>query len=907
MELFELLLLLLMLTLTSLGWAWFLRGRVRRPLAVPATSEAHQQLVEEQEQFLLQLRTTADLIAHSLTSLNPTDLLEKSAQLLLESFDLYAVTIYLVDDSRQYLIPHAYANVPQVVLDVERDRIPCDHPQSMIARAVRTRTAVVLNNVLEQSTQYLPSRHYADTRAEASFPLLIQNASMGVLDVQATQPNRFRTADLDTLGTLANHIAINLEKAQLFADLQDTLRELRALNEITAAINSTVSLHQLLETASEKVVSLIEPVTHCGIGLFSDDWSELQIVGEYPAQGTVGLVFLTADVPTVKAQVEAPQPAPIIISDAQTEPLIEPIKAHFRSLGIHSAMLIPIVSQGRLIGSIGLDVTTGNYEFTPNDVDLAEAVANQLAVAIERAQLFGEAQAAREAAETANRAKSTFLANMSHELRTPLNAIIGYSEILMEEAEEADQASFIPDLERIHDSGTSLLELISDILDASRIEVGRISLYIERFAPADLLTELQQALATAIARAGNALVVETAADLGDMQADQAKVLKILHNLLENANKFTTHGRVALRTQREHTPTGDWLIFEIQDTGIGMSAAQLQTLFRPFTQADMSHTRRYGGSGLGLAISRQFARLMGGDITVTSTEGEGSTFVVRLPAVVDETLKHAVPEAETAEPAEIVEGTAVHLATGKLVLIIDDDPLTRNLLTRYFTAEGFNVEVAATGEQGLRKARDLHPDLISLDILLPDISGWDVLQTLKAEPALTHVPVMLISITDDKQRGYALGAEDYFIKPITRSQLHYHLQRLSQKQSQLAKPHHILLIEDDPATRDIIQRTLVKAGCEVVEAENGRIGLQRLAEKQPDLIVLDLMMPEMDGFQFLDKLYTTETWQHIPIIVVTARDLEPDEEDYLTRHTRRVIRKGAFNRESLMREISTLVQ
>ena len=552
-------------------------------------------------------------------------------------------------------------------------------------------------------------------------------------------------------------------------------------------------------------------------------------------------------------------------------------------------------------------MTTGNYEFTPNDVDLAEAVANQLAVAIERAQLFGEAQAAREAAETANRAKSTFLANMSHELRTPLNAIIGYSEILMEEAEEADQASFIPDLERIHDSGTSLLELISDILDASRIEVGRISLYIERFAPADLLTELQQALATAIARAGNALVVETAADLGDMQADQAKVLKILHNLLENANKFTTHGRIALRTQREHTPTGDWLIFEIQDTGIGMSAAQLQTLFRPFTQADMSHTRRYGGSGLGLAISRQFARLMGGDITVNSTEGEGSTFVVRLPAVVDETVKHAVPEAETAEPAEIVEGTAVHLATGKLVLIIDDDPLTRNLLTRYFTAEGFNVEVAATGEQGLRKARDLHPDLISLDILLPDISGWDVLQTLKAEPALTHVPVMLISITDDKQRGYALGAEDYFIKPITRSQLHYHLQRLSQKQSQLAKPHHILLIEDDPATRDIIQRTLVKAGCEVVEAENGRIGLQRLAEKQPDLIVLDLMMPEMDGFQFLDKLYTTETWQHIPIIVVTARDLEPDEEDYLTRHTRRVIRKGAFNRESLMREISTLVQ
>ena len=908
MDWFALVLLLLVLALGGLGWAWLLHKNSQRrvPLTTAVPNEIHQKLMEEQEQFLLQLRTTADIIAHSSTHLEPTALLQQSAHLLLEAFELYAVTIYLVDESRQYLVPHAYANASHALLDNQLDRLPLDHPQSVIARAGRTKTAVVLNNVHEQADQYLPSRHYQDTQAEAAFPLLIQGACVGVLDAQAVQLNRFRTADLDTLGTLANHIALNLEKAKLFADLQDTLRELRVLNDITAAINSSLTLRQLLETASEKVVQLIQPVTHCAIGLFNDDLTALQIVGEYPSQGTVGLRFLTDDVPTIKAQVNAPRPQTIIISDAQTDPLIAPLRTHFQGLGIQSALLVPILFQGRLVGSIGLDVTTGNYEFTPNDVDLAETVANQLAVAIERARLFGEAEAAREAAEAANRAKSTFLANMSHELRTPLNAIIGYSEMLVDELQEAGQEEFVPDLARIQGAGNSLLELISDILDASRIEVGRVSLYIERFETAELIAELHHELAPALHETGNTLAVHLPPDLGEMQADQAKVSKILQNLLENGNKFTTHGQLTLRVQRETHPAGDWLQFEVQDTGIGMSAEQLATLFQPFTQGDMSHTRRYGGSGLGLAISRQFARMMGGDITVISTPEAGSTFTLRLPAVVDEEL-HYPPTARREEGQ--IQATAVELAPGQLVLIIDDDPLTRTLLTRYFTAEGFNVEVAATGEQGLRKARTLHPDLISLDVLLPDISGWQVLQTLKEESALQRVPVLLISITDDKKRGFELGAEEYFVKPITRSQLHRHLQRLAAKQAAPAdeRPSTVLLVEDDEAMRDILRRNLVRGGYEVVEGANGRVALDQLAHTQPDLIVLDLLMPEMDGFQFLDKLYRNPNWSNIPVVVVTAHDLDPEQERYLNQHTHGVIRKTAVSRDQFLSEIRTLVQ
>ncbi|MEA3245808.1 MAG: response regulator [Gemmatimonadota bacterium] len=501
---------------------------------------------------------------------------------------------------------------------------------------------------------------------------------------------------------------------------------------------------------------------------------------------------------------------------------------------------------------------------------------------------------ARREAEGANRAKSQFLANMSHELRTPLNAIIGYSEMLQEEAADAGVESFIPDLGKIHTAGKHLLALINDVLDLSKIEAGKMELFLESFDVGPMLDDVAATIQPMVERNRNRLHVRAEKGLGAMHADLVKVRQMLLNLLSNACKFTENGDIGLDVRR--APDGEWLTFEVRDSGIGMTPEQVSRLFESFSQAEASTARKYGGTGLGLALTRRFSQMMGGDVDVASTPARGSTFTLRLPARVDAARRGAGADTAAARPAPQGDGSA------GTVLIIDDDADARRLLASVLAAEGFRVEEAADGTSGLRRAHDIHPDAITLDVLMPGMDGWEVLQRIRADETLADVPVIMLSVLHEQQLALALGATEYVTKPIDRSQLRRILRR-----HQPGAGGVVMVVEDDAATRRTFRRGLEREGWTVVEAENGRIALDRLAETTPRLILLDLAMPVMDGAEFVAALRQVERWREIPVIVVTAKDLTREERERLNGHVSDVLSKGSYSHLDLVRDIRLLMR
>jgi signal transduction histidine kinase/DNA-binding response OmpR family regulator len=528
-----------------------------------------------------------------------------------------------------------------------------------------------------------------------------------------------------------------------------------------------------------------------------------------------------------------------------------------------------------------------------------------------------ELRLATEAAEQANRTKSAFLANMSHELRTPLNAIIGYSEMLQEEAQELGQADFVPDLKKIHAAGKHLLALINDILDLSKIEAGKMDLHLETFELPPLIREIETTMRPLVEKNGNVLVVDCPPDVGSMHADITRVREVLFNLLSNAAKFTERGTVALAVRREAREDRDWLRFVVSDTGIGLTREHMGKLFQAFSQADRDTARRYGGTGLGLVITRRFCQMMGGDVEVESEPGKGSRFTVTVSARVVERRDATIVPVEgpgsppAARPASVAATVVVDMAKTApaplsrhgTILVIDDDANARELLERTLTREGFKVVTANQGEDGMRLAREVRPDLITLDVLMPGLDGWGVLGSLKSDPRLSEVPVIMITMVDDPVKGMALGATDYLTKPLDRDRLVSLLRKFRGPQG----PSRVLLVEDDPVAREQMRRALEQDGWNVLLAENGRVALQATAETRPDLIVLDLMMPEMDGFQFLGELRRNERWRTVPVVVVTAKDLSISDKLRLDGYVQRVFHKGSYRKEELLAEIHSQLE
>ena len=496
------------------------------------------------------------------------------------------------------------------------------------------------------------------------------------------------------------------------------------------------------------------------------------------------------------------------------------------------------------------------------------------------AHLVSELEVARDAAQEASRTKSSFLANMSHELRTPLNAIIGVTEMLQEDARDLKRDDEIEPLNRVQRAARHLLELINDILDLSKIEAGKMELVLESFPISSMIDDVVSTVEPIAQKNGNKIVVDCPESIGSIYADQIRVRQALMNLVSNASKFTSNGAVTISVKRVPHSGGEHFEFAVADTGIGMTPEQLGKLFQEFSQVDSSMTRKYGGTGLGLAISRRFCQMMGGDISVESKIGSGSKFTITLPSQVGEAReKPHIPEPASRRVTGLSQGAP-------LILVVDDDPTVREVIGRYLEREGFKVADASGGREGLRLARELKPAAITLDITMPDLDGWTVLAAIKGDPALTEIPVILLTIVDEKNRGFALGASEYLVKPIDRDKLIGVLRQLS-----MPTGGSILIVDDEQVSREGLRIALVQAGWKVAEADNGQIALRLLREERPSVILLDLMMPEMDGFEFLDEVRRHEEWRDIPIVVITARDVTAEDRARLNGRVETIIQKG----------------
>jgi len=525
------------------------------------------------------------------------------------------------------------------------------------------------------------------------------------------------------------------------------------------------------------------------------------------------------------------------------------------------------------------------------------AMITGLADISDRKRMEGELHKAIWVSEQATRAKSDFLASMSHELRTPLNAIIGYSEILFEDAQSAERESEMADLRKIQDAGKHLLGLIDNILDLSKIEAGKMTLYLETFELRPMIDSVAATVTPLAKKASNALVVNCADEVGSIHSDLTKVRQILFNLLSNACKFTRNGTITLTARRDTNKAVDWIEFQVRDTGIGMTPDQQAKVFEAFTQADASTTRTYGGTGLGLAITKSFSRLMGGDVALTSEAGKGTIFTIRLPAVTRAASDTAVSGTERSEAPQVTEPEHA-----PIVLVVDDDPDARELLRRHLQRGGYAVRVAANGEEAMQLARTLQPDVVTLDVMMPRMDGWAVLSAMKEDAELAEIPVIMATIVDNQSIGFSLGAADYLIKPIDRDRL----VRAVEKCCPSGAPRHVLIVEDDAPTSELMRRALRQIDCTVTQAENGRIGLERLNEALPDAILLDLMMPEMDGFEFIARVRAESRWQRIPVIVVTAKTLTAEDLARLNGQVQHLVQKGEHSGKTVLAALDELV-
>ena len=510
----------------------------------------------------------------------------------------------------------------------------------------------------------------------------------------------------------------------------------------------------------------------------------------------------------------------------------------------------------------------------------------------ERKRVEGELLQARETAEAATQAKSAFLANMSHELRTPMNAIMGFTRLVMRRSQDLLPQRQYENLEKILISAEHLLTLINDILDLSKIEAGHMEIHPVSFQLETLVDVCLHTLEPMLQSERIQLRKEIDPDLSLLSTDRDKVQQILMNLLSNAVKFTPAGSITITAQQHD---GE-ITIAVADTGIGIPAEALEHVFEEFRQVDSSTTRQYGGTGLGLSISRRLAQLLGGDITMQSVVGVGSTFTVTLP------LHYAAPSMAThaAIPSAHAE-LLTQREPDKVILVIDDDPDVIYLLQENLAEVGYHVIGATSGEEGFQQARTLRPFAIMLDILMPHKDGWQLLHALKSDATTQDIPIIVLSIVDNKPLGYQLGAFDYLLKPFDRETILAALARIPPQRGRL------LVVDDDSQVVDLVRQLLEGEPYEVMAVADGQEALEAIQQQQPDIVLLDLLMPRLDGFAVIESLRQDPRHQQLPVIALTAKTLTAAEDARLDQSVRAVIQKRGLDRGTLMAELQGLLR
>ncbi len=726
-------------------------------------------------------------------------------------------------------------------------------------------------------------------------PLQKERAAIGAINVWRGEEVRpFSDREMELLKTFADQAVIAIENVRLFneieqrnRDLGESLEQQTATSEVLGIIaGSPTDLQPVLEAVAERAAKI------CGASdalIFLVEAPALRLAAHYGSLATppVGNDFpLDRGMLGARAVIDGRL---IHVDDMAAEPESEyAISREIqRQYGYRTIMAAPLLREGTAIGSI----TVRRDEvlpFSERQVEMLKTFADQAVIAIENVRLFHEIEEKNRELEVASRHKSEFLANMSHELRTPLNAIIGFSEVLIarmfgELGERQEEY-----LKDILTSGQMLLSLINDILDLSKVEAGHMELELAEFS---LRQALDNSLMMVRERATNhgirlSLSVEDGVDV--IEADERKVKQVLFNLLTNAVKFTERGRIDVTVRRED----DDVAVAVKDTGIGIAPEDQALIFEEFRQVGRSHLRKQEGTGLGLSLAKMLVELHGGRISVESEVGAGSTFTFAIP------LRQTPAAAAGADGAGAVWPPSPGDGAAPTILVVEDNPASAELLTLYLRSAGFRVELARDGEEGLAMAGRLRPDGIVLDIVLPKLDGWELLGRLKADAALANTPVIIVSMLDERGRGFALGAADYLVKPVHRDDLLAALGRATASKPAV-NGARVLAIDDDPMALELIEAVLRPEGYEVTCATSGEEGLRLAAEVRPALVIVDLLMPEIDGFEVVERLRADPAVSDIPIVVLTSKAMTAADKKRLNGQINHLARKGQFNRQAFV--------
>ncbi|MDY6959271.1 MAG: response regulator, partial [Halobacteriota archaeon] len=565
-------------------------------------------------------------------------------------------------------------------------------------------------------------------------------------------------------------------------------------------------------------------------------------------------------------------------------------------------MTYPIVYQDELVGVIELG--SASYTLGEEMMPYIDGIISQMGIAIKNSMAYeniqnlaDELDLKNKEIQEANRLKSEFLANMSHELRTPMNSIIGFSNRVLKKSGHLLPERQFKNLEAVNRNAHNLLALINDILDLSKIEAGKMDVYYEIFDIREVISEVADAIAPLANDKG--LELGKTIENVTVRSDKNKIKQILINLLGNAIKFTNEGSIEIisRDLRDGN-----IQIVIKDTGVGINKEDLGIIFDEFRQVDGSSTRKEGGTGLGLSITKKFVEILSGSIKIESKYGVGTSFIVTIPTNIEVRAKD--------EEVTVIKGETGDLKTDEdssekynlTILCIDDEKDVSELMSQYLSDEGYGVICANNGTEGVEKAKELHPDVITLDIMMPNVNGWEVISKLKQDPETADIPVIVISIFDDKNRAYRLGAKDYLLKPIEQDALINSIKKLY-----IEGIKDLLLVEDDVNSVNLVTEMLRDRDINIRVANNGFDGIKLLREFKPQLILLDLMMPGMDGFEFIEEIKKVKESADIPIIVLTAKKLNKDDREYLDRHVSSVLEKNGTDMHEMLDEISKTIR